>query len=240
MATYVSLIFIFILPLMFFNEIGLSLANAYDECDSNSDCSRGISNKVCCGGLFHDSGRSCRYSSCSGHYCSTDGDCGGVGECCKSNQCDTFGCRECYSNYDCATSEYCCKHRYINDHNVCRRSCVGETCHSNSDCGGPGEYCNSNNRCNEYNTYIAVTGWVIPVFVVGALLFAIVAGGVFVYRYFMKRPHRVTARVRPAERVRPAIIALQDTQIHSNPPAPPYNCYPPPYFNKDQVVPPQP
>ena len=134
------------------------------------------------------------FGSCSGHYCSTDGDCGGVGECCMSNECDTFGCRECYSNSDCATSEYCCKHTYIKDHNVCRRSC------------GPREYCDMNNKCNEHN--ITLTGWAIPALVVGLLSFAIVAGGVFVYRYFIKRPNRVTTRVRPAERARPAIIAL--------------------------------
>ncbi len=232
----VSQIFIFTLQLVFLNEIALSLAR--DECSSNSDCPSNFLTRVCCAGLFYDSGRSCWYHSCVGRYCSTDGDCGGVGECCNSNQCVTFGCEECSSNFDCDTSEYCCKHRYIDDHNVCRRSCVGETCHSNSDCGGPGERCNSNNKCEEYN--ITVLSWSIPVLVVGLLLFAIVVGGVFVYRYFQKPSRRGTVQpVRPAERTT-AIIALQETQMHSSSSAPAYNCPPPPYFNQGQGLPPQP
>ena len=224
-----SLVFIFTLHAIFLNGIDLSLAR--DECNSNSDCHSSIS--VCCAGPVRDSDRSCWFGSCTNHYCSTDGDCGGVGECCMSNQCGTFGCRECYSNSDCAFSEYCCKHRYINDHNVCRRSCIGETCHSDSDCGGPGEYCDGNNKCSESNIIVRV--WVAPVLVVGLLLFVFVGGGVFGRRYFLKRPQRVARRVLPAAERATAIIALQETHMSSNPPAP--VCYPPPYFNKDPALP---
>ena len=90
----------------------------------------------------------------------------------------------------------------------------------------------------EYN--ITVLSWSIPVLVVGLLLFAIVVGGVFVYRYFQKPSRRGTVQpVRPAERTT-AIIALQETQMHSSSSAPAYNCPPPPYFNQGQGLPPQP
>lgn len=128
---------------IFMNQTGLVVAQK--ECNVNADCSNQF--KVCCEGYFHNRRKSCQFLSCLGRHCLTDGDCGGKGECCKSHQCVTIGCPECYSHSACATSEYCCKHRYINDHNVCRRSCVGETCHSSSDCA-VGECCRSNKCVN--------------------------------------------------------------------------------------------
>ena len=50
---------------------------------------------------------------------------------------------------NCVSSRYCCKRRYINDTNVSLRSCVGETCHSSLDCGGPDEYCAHDNTCRK-------------------------------------------------------------------------------------------
>ena len=220
----VPLIFYFTWNVIFLNEICLALAG--NECSSNSDCSAG---GVCCTGL---SGRSCQVFSCSGHHCSTDGDCGGVAECCRSNQCGSFGCLECHSNSDCASSEYCCQHRYIDDHNVCRRSCVGETCHSSRDCGGPGEYCASNNLCKESAIHLA--GWIIPLSVIGLLLLAVVCGGIFVHRWFQRPSRRQTLvnSVGPTT----AVIALQEGVTHNSRPPPVYNS-PPPYFNQAKTVP---
>jgi hypothetical protein len=129
------------------NAILIGLPLAEGTCSSNSDCRGKFSNNVCCGRRLY--GRSCATDSCVGYSCSIDGDCGGKDECCILNKCTKYGCVECHSNSDCASSEYCCKHQYLNDHNVCRRSCVGETCHSSLDCGFPMEYCASNNKCRE-------------------------------------------------------------------------------------------
>ncbi|XP_028396916.1 prestalk protein-like [Dendronephthya gigantea] len=117
-------------------------------CNSNSDCRDEVfPDKLCCRG-YRNTRRSCYdQPSCVGRFCWTDGDCGGKDECCISNKCAVFGCKECNSSLACALFEYCCEHQYLNDHNICRRSCVGETCHSSWDCGGLGEFCDSNNVC---------------------------------------------------------------------------------------------
>ena len=129
---------------IFMYETGM--VQAQNQCNVNADCSN--TNMVCCEGYFHNRRKSCQFFSCFGRHCLTDGDCGGKGECCKSHQCVTLGCPECQLHSDCATSEYCCKHRYNNDHNVCRRSCVRETCHSSNDCA-VGECCLFN-KCVKY------------------------------------------------------------------------------------------
>lgn len=70
----------------------------------------------------------------------------------------SIGCPECFNNSACGVSEYCCELQYLNDINVCRRNCIGESCHSNLDCGGPGECCRGNkcvklnNNCDECQT----------------------------------------------------------------------------------------
>ncbi|XP_028396919.1 keratin-associated protein 5-3-like [Dendronephthya gigantea] len=146
--SFVSMTFLFLLNAMYMGQFGLVLGQT--TCTSNSNCVSSYS--ICCKGYVHQgygyTSSKCRYgSNCVGRYCTTDGDCGGKNECCKSNKCTTSGCSNCNSNYNCALFEYCCKQRYYYDKHVCRRSCVGETCHSNSDCGGLSEYCNSNKKC---------------------------------------------------------------------------------------------
>lgn len=221
--TSIALIFLFTWNVIFLNEIYLALAG--NECSSNSDCSAG---QVCCTGF---SGSSCQVFTCFGRHCSTDGDCGGVAECCRFNRCGRFGCVECHSNSYCASSEYCCQHRYIDDHNVCRRSCVGETCHSSSDCGGPGEYCASNNLCKKSAIHLA--GWVIPICVIGLLLFAVVCAVFFLHRWFQRRfrRHNVVNCVGPST----AVTALQEMATHNSLPPPAYNS-PTPYFNQAKTV----
>ena len=223
----VPLIFFFTWNVIISNEISLALAG--DECSSNSDCSSG---SVCCAGI---NGKSCQFSSCFDHDCKTDGDCGGVAECCRSKKCVQVGCLECHSNSYCASSEYCCQHRYIDDHNVCRRSCVGETCHSSRDCGGPGEYCGSNKICKKSAIYLA--GWVIPVSVVGSIFFAIVSGGIFLHRWF-QRPSRRQTVVNPVGTTA-AAIAHHERATRDAVQPPVYN-RPVPYFNQAKVTPTQP
>ncbi|XP_028396918.1 keratin-associated protein 5-3-like [Dendronephthya gigantea] len=148
---------LFLLNAILMGKFGL--VSGQSTCTSNSDCvSSYYSNKVCCKGYAYKgygyTSRKCYYGSslCVGRYCTTDGDCGGKNECCKSNKCTTSGCSNCYSNSNCGFSEYCCKQRYSYDKHVCRRSCVGETCNSSSDCGGSSEYCDFNKKCVECST----------------------------------------------------------------------------------------
>jgi hypothetical protein len=134
------LIFLLMWNVIFMYKTSL-VAGQTDQCNVNADCS--TTNTVCCGGIFQSRRKSCVFFSCIGRHCLTDGDCGGKGECCKFNKCVINGCPECSSHSNCVTSEYCCKHRRVSDHNVCRRSCVGETCFSSSDCA-VGECCRFN------------------------------------------------------------------------------------------------
>ena len=140
----VPVIFLFIWYVMFMTKIHPS--SALDKCVANSNCRNLLLDKVCCAKASYPS-NGCVRSSCVGTYCDSDGDCGGKGECCRSNKCTTYGCPECYSNSGCDFGLYCCEHSSYFDHNVCRRSCIGETCNSNSDCGSPDEYCISSKIC---------------------------------------------------------------------------------------------
>ncbi|CAB4039904.1 Hypothetical predicted protein [Paramuricea clavata] len=122
--------------------LSISLIVAEDECYTNSDCKSNFREfpVVCCKGNSRPSERTCRPYNCIGQYCITDGDCGGIGECCKDNRCLNYtSCQSCNSNSFCATSEYCCKRG--GTINVCRRSCIAERCWNDADCGGPAEYC---------------------------------------------------------------------------------------------------
>ena len=100
MATTMFLIFL-AFNLVFWNAFScLAVANN-GQCVSNSDCAssnRSNSTKVCCGGYpnITRSGnfnitRGCSNNTCIGFNCSSDGDCGGLGECCLANQCVTTG-----------------------------------------------------------------------------------------------------------------------------------------------------
>ncbi len=52
---------------------------------------------------------------------------------------------ECYSDYDCSGLQYCCDRKY--EDNVCRYSCVSESCRRDSNCA-PGESCcYSDDKC---------------------------------------------------------------------------------------------
>jgi hypothetical protein len=56
-----------------------------------------------------------------------------------------------------------------------------------TDCVGPGEYCNSGNmKCHEKSTVIP--GWVIPIIIVALALVVNVVGAVFVCRSRHKLP----------------------------------------------------
>ena len=166
------LIFLLTWTVILINET--SLVKAQNQCNVNADCFN--TNMVCCRecSLCAVRRKSCRYFNCLGRYCLTDADCGGKGERCKSNNCVNYGypmVSQCFSNLNCPISQYCCNRGSLS--NVCRHSCVGETCLSNSGCGGPGEHCDSNFKCSTSTTTNSATnssslaGWVIGIIVTG-------------------------------------------------------------------------
>ncbi|CAB4029155.1 Hypothetical predicted protein [Paramuricea clavata] len=54
---------------------------------------------------------------------------------------------ECYSDYSCPSSQYCCSKKYSFQWNICSYSCVGLSCSYDSNCA-PGESCcESNDKC---------------------------------------------------------------------------------------------
>ena len=163
--TTVPLIFLLTWTAILINEN--SLVNAQNQCNVNADCFN--TNMVCCREYFNSRRKSCQFLSCVGHYCLTHGDCGGKGECCIANKCVNYGCTvsQCFSNLNCPVSQYCCNRGFLS--NVCRQSCVGETCLSNSGCGGPGEHCDSNFKCSTSTTTnsSSLAGWVIGIIITG-------------------------------------------------------------------------
>ena len=103
---------------------------------------------------------------------------------------------ECHNDYDCPGSDVCCKPKWFD--NECASSCVGNSCDSNSDCGG--DYCcniicrsscsgyscltdsdcgGDNEYCCEYSCQIGtcgLPGWIIAIIVLSTLG----AAGIFV------------------------------------------------------------
>ena len=185
------------------NEFGAALAE--DTCIANSDC-KNATFSVCCRGYDSDSHRRCHHDSCVGRYCSTDGDCGGAGECCQSNKCVTNGCSECYWDSSCSSGEYCCKLRFISEHNVCRRNCIGQTCRSDDDCGGRDEECDSDKKCAKSSS--SSDSWLGTALSIG-LSVAFVVGGIYCYRRVKARLTRRTVVVAPE----PQVIAIQRTEV---------------------------
>ena len=112
-----------ILNVILISEFHVTLAE--DECSTNSECEfLGLPelSPVCCKGSSRDSERTCLVLNCKYRYCITDGDCGGMDECCLNNNCAVSNrCPQCTTNSHCAPSEYCCKRDIF-------VSCVGEKC----------------------------------------------------------------------------------------------------------------
>lgn len=179
----VSLILLFAWNLVcIFQET--AVATAQGECSTNSDCHSQYSQfrQVCCKLKYRNSTGTCRPLSCYGLYCFTDGDCGGIRECCVCNTCKNHNsCPRCNTNSECAFGEYCCKQGYFSGKNyisanVCRRSCVGEICFVDKDCSGPAEYCNTEKKCAKSSSAALFPRWAIALLVIGGLGFAVLCG----------------------------------------------------------------
>ena len=165
-----------------------------DECSTNSDCSSyvGQSRQVCCTLTSPYNIRVCTPTTCVGHICYTDGDCGGFGECCINHKCTKNNCLRCSSNSECAFSEYCCFQGFYE--NICRRSCVGEICLIDNDCSGPGEYCETNRKCAVRSSSSSSTfpSWAIALVTVVVLFIVAILGLCLYFGRCNKTTQRVT------------------------------------------------
>ena len=83
---------------------------------------------------------------------------------------------ECLFDSQCFGYSYCCDRKYPED-NVCRISCIGESCIVNSDCAS-GECCNSDDKCaTDCDVVIeGLAGWIVAVIVIGAIVGVIPIG----------------------------------------------------------------
>ena len=84
--------------------------------------------------------------NCLNKTCNFNDDCAGYGECCRSGKCTDTGCSDkCTLNSECSQGQYCCKKKTgYYGYDSCAKSCVGEICSRNEDCGPPNECCISN------------------------------------------------------------------------------------------------
>ena len=106
-------------------------------CTSNSNC---ITGHYCCKKRYWYELSECS-THCIGKSCTTSEDCGAPNECCISNKCVDRGCSGCTSNSNCITGHYCCKKRYRYELSECSTHCIGKSCTTSNDCGGPDEIC---------------------------------------------------------------------------------------------------
>ena len=134
-----------------------------------------------------------------------------MNKCVKSNQC--------FNNSDCEIfdSGYhsCCRKGHTPKRHGCRINCVGESCSTDSDCGGSGECCR-NKKCTtstlscqsskDFNLALLVG-------VIGAISL-IVAVSVFVYRRG-RAAGRETRRVQMTTHNNTEMMPLQNTQVQS-------------------------
>ena len=110
------------------------------SCTLNLNCSTG---HVCCKKSFPSNQAFCA-KNCVGERCNNNDDCAAETECCRSGKCtDTLRCyTQCKSNSECDLGNYCCKKKSVwfwQDR--CIKTCVGEDCSSDDDCGPPNECC---------------------------------------------------------------------------------------------------
>ena len=106
-------------------------------CAAHKECPTG---QYCCDRRNYRKGK-CKWN-CIGETCASDKDCA-LSEHCSSNKCRHF--IKCKSNANCGNGSYCCKLNWYK-HAVCTRSCIGNPCIHDNDCG-PSDECCLNDRC---------------------------------------------------------------------------------------------
>ncbi|CAB3995619.1 Hypothetical predicted protein [Paramuricea clavata] len=172
-------------------------------CTANSNCS---TEHYCCKKRYWYELSECS-AHCIGKSCSTIEDCGAPNECCISNKCARVdqGCPGCTTNSNCSIGHYCCKKRDWYELSECSAHCIGKSCSTSEDCGGPGETCDSDYRCaKSKNSY---PRWLITV-IMSSVIF-LIAVGVVVICFFKRR------RSRNAIQANRATIPLENTQNQS-------------------------
>ena len=104
-----------------------------------------------------------------------------------------------YSNANCSTGHYCCKKRqwYVGEFGVCSEHCIGKSCSTSDDCGGPGETCNSYHRCafnqNSNTASNSLPSWMIAVITVSLVVFLITVGLVLAVFWYVKKKRPANA-----------------------------------------------
>ena len=110
-------------------------------CTKKTDC---YSSHVCCKKTLPFDQTVCA-ANCINQACNSNDDCGGRGECCRSGKCTTECDSKCTSDSECDLDQYCCKAKqptywsWRDDH--CAKTCVGEICRIDRDCGARNECC---------------------------------------------------------------------------------------------------
>ncbi len=88
---------------------------------------------------------------------------------------------ECSYDYSCYGLQYCCDRKYP-ESNVCRHSCIGQSCIIDSDCA-PGECCDSDDKCrSEGNCDLeGLAGWIVAIIVISIIVVIVIpiAVGIF-------------------------------------------------------------
>ena len=166
----------------------INSGQCHDKCKTDSECN---SDQYCCKKApTRWQGDTGCAESCVGMKCSTNEDCGPSNECCISNKCVDRGCWGCITNSNCSTGHYCCKKRERYELSECSADCIGKSCGTNDDCGGPGESCDSDHRCM-IKSNISLAPWLIAV--ISVSVFLIIFGIVLAVFWYIKRKRATNA-----------------------------------------------
>ena len=89
---------------------------------------------------------------------------------------------ECYYDFNCGYSRFCCKRRYPED-NVCRYNCIGQSCDRNDDCATGETCCDSDGKCKSGDCEVikGLGGWVVAVIVISTIVGVVIPAGL-IYR----------------------------------------------------------
>ena len=93
---------------------------------------------------------------------------------------------ECYSDIYCGYSRFCCKRRYP-EYNVCRYSCIGQSCDYDDDCATGETCCDSDGKCKsgdcDVNDVIkGLAGWVVAIIVISIIVGLVIPVAVLICR----------------------------------------------------------
>ncbi|XP_028408606.1 keratin-associated protein 9-1-like [Dendronephthya gigantea] len=122
-------------------NVNHNFRSIYLGCRNHHECHNGQS---CCKNKGIQEGNFCA-TRCFDAACLIDSDCDRYSKCCHDNKCVSCASLECSSNSQCSDG-YCCDRGSHRTSRCFRSGCVGESCDSRSDCGGPNECC-IENKC---------------------------------------------------------------------------------------------